>query len=141
MSPRLQQTLSKVCELPDREQDAIAGLIEVKLHKGYYTQDHNIQIAHRFIRMILLVEWDPIGIFGEPKTEDEYDRYIPAIYQLLRQGTSQEQLVEHLSQVQREKMEIRPNRLSVNLTAIKLFWFWNMFTQGEISRQAISSPP
>ncbi len=28
-----------------------------------------------FIRLVLLVDWNPIGVFGYPKAMDEYDIY------------------------------------------------------------------
>jgi hypothetical protein len=45
------------------------------------------------IRRILRDEWNPIG-FDVP--DDEYDSYIPAVYQLLRGGASAEEISRRL---------------------------------------------
>lgn len=58
-----------------------------------------------FIRLILLVDWDPIGVFGHPKAMDEYDSYAIEVYDLLVSDASQEELVTCLRQIEREYME------------------------------------
>jgi len=56
------------------------------------------------IRDVLLREWDPIGIIDVPEAEDEYDGYVGGVYRLLASGASQDQLVEHLRQIETTRM-------------------------------------
>lgn len=54
------------------------------------------------IREVLNAEWDPIGVAHD--TEDEYDSYIGHIYSLIRKGASDQEIAEHLSQIEQESM-------------------------------------
>jgi hypothetical protein len=56
------------------------------------------------IRRVLLGVWDPIGIKNEPNAQDEYDGYVEAIYELLRQHVSEADLSGHLLYVVHELM-------------------------------------
>lgn len=51
------------------------------------------------IHLILIKEWDPIGVGNEPYAQDEYDSYIPAIYRLLSEGADEHKLTKHLEQL------------------------------------------
>ncbi len=53
------------------------------------------------IRQILLSDWNPIG-FDVP--DDEYDEYIPQLYQMIRNQASVDQLSHHLSQVESDRI-------------------------------------
>lgn len=64
-----------------------------------------------FIRLVLLVDWDPIGVFGYERAMDEYDAYASGIYDLLCSDASQEDIVAHLRQIEREHMGVRGNSL------------------------------
>ena len=48
-----------------------------------------------------MAEWDPIGC-GVP--DDEYDSYIPAIYQLMQLPASVERLADYLQEVETKSM-------------------------------------
>jgi hypothetical protein len=65
-----------------------------------------IQFAHPlgFIRLILLVEWDPIRILGEPRAMDEYDRYAVEILDLLQSDKGAADLSAYLNHVQSDLM-------------------------------------
>jgi hypothetical protein len=41
-----------------------------------------------FVKLVLLVDWDPIGIFGEPSATDEYDSYALGICGLMYRGAT-----------------------------------------------------
>ena len=43
--------------------------------------------------MVLLHDWDPIGVQNVPEAHDEYDSYVSGIYQLLASGASDERIV------------------------------------------------
>jgi len=70
-----------------------------------------------FIRLILLVDWDPIGILGHPGAMDEYDRYAVGVYDLLSSDASQQDVVEYLRRIEVEQMEVRGN-LDMPLTGV-----------------------
>jgi hypothetical protein len=62
-------------------------------------QDRARQIQES-IRAVLLHDWDPIGIQDEPGAQDEYDSYVGGVYRLLASGASEEEIVEHLWQIE-----------------------------------------
>jgi len=53
------------------------------------------------IRPILMSEWDPIGC-GVP--DDEYDGYIPEIYNLMQARVSVEELASRLQDIETQRM-------------------------------------
>ena len=59
------------------------------------------------VRLVLLVDWDPIGIFGIPEAMDEYDTYAVNVHNMLSTGTSQEDLVSYLRFVQSQLMGVK----------------------------------
>ncbi len=63
-----------------------------------------------FVRLILLVDWDPIGIFGYPGAMDEYDSYVGEIEKMLLIGTTREALVAHLGRIEKESMGLQGER-------------------------------
>jgi hypothetical protein len=56
------------------------------------------------VREILFREWDPIGVNGNPKCQNEYDSYAPGICRLLLNDADESRLAQHLSRLQRESM-------------------------------------
>lgn len=48
------------------------------------------------IRRVLLTVWDPIGVKGEPNAQDEYDRYVFPVFELLTHAKSDEQIIGYL---------------------------------------------
>ncbi len=79
-----------------------------------------------WIRLILLVDWDPIGVFGYPGAMDEYDSYAPGVHDLLVSNASQDELAAYLRQIEVEQMGVRgnPNRDS-SAVAAKLQQVYN----------------
>ena len=45
---------------------------------------------------MFLEVWDPIGIYGEPNAQDEYDSYIGRAFELLVTGATDRELEEYL---------------------------------------------
>lgn len=64
---------------------------------------------HRKIKDILLNEWDPIGIAGIDEAEDEYDAYVPAVYQLLITGAPKDDIAKYLYWLETEYMGLNGN--------------------------------
>jgi hypothetical protein len=90
-----------------------------------------------FIRLILLVDWDPVGVLGYAEAMDEYDRYAPAIYDLLRNGATVAELTAHLKKIESERIGIRANpRMPTIAVASKLRTVFGMMQQ----YQALTAP-
>lgn len=58
-------------------------------------RDRGKEIQDR-IRQVLLHEWDPIGVRDVPEAQDEYDSYVGGVYRLLASGASEDEIVDHL---------------------------------------------
>lgn len=73
------------------------------------------------IRQILLVDWDPIGIFDVPEAQDEYDSYIGGVYRLLASKCSVDALIDHLFVIETQTMGLLvPGREHLRPIANKL---------------------
>lgn len=70
-----------------------------------------------FIRLVLLVDWDPIGIFGHVGAMDEYDDYAVEVYDLLAADASEDDLVSYFHQTQSKQIGVR-GKSSADLAAI-----------------------
>ncbi len=86
-----------------------------------------------FIRLILLVDWDPIGIFGYPAAMDEYDSYAPPICSLLVSGATRESLAAHLREIENRQMGMTHSHTDCEAAADKLLavytiWYRNQQT-------------
>lgn len=60
------------------------------------------------IRVILLKDWDPLGVGDNPNLADEYDSYIPAILRLLDSHCTVEQLEQYLLGIEKN-WELTPD--------------------------------
>ena len=65
------------------------------------TPMHEIRSA---IRHILMADWDPIGVCDLPEAADEYDDYINEVLELLNRNATDEQLAQHLLQIETKRM-------------------------------------
>ncbi len=72
------------------------------------------------MRLVLLVDWDPIGVFGWSGAMDEYDRYAQDICDLIEAGGTHEMLVEHLKKIAGQRMEMPVTTHTQNEVAAKL---------------------
>ena len=73
------------------------------------------------IQKILLKEWDPIGIQDIPEAQDEYDSYIPSIYQIIQSKKTERELFDYLWWIETEHMGLSGNRRYTQTIAHKLF--------------------
>jgi hypothetical protein len=76
------------------------------------------------VRLILVRDWDPIGIGGEPAAADEYDGYAAAIVSMIGAGTQTEGLANYLLSVERDRMQFpgdaaRSVRVAAQLRGIR----------------------
>lgn len=72
------------------------------------------------IRRVLLTEWDPIGIRDEPLAQDEYDAYARRIATMLSSGASVSELMDYLTNAEKEMMGLVPDRSRAEIAAGKL---------------------
>jgi hypothetical protein len=75
---------------------------------------------HHAIREILLRDWDPIEVGAVAQAQDEYDSYIPGIYGRLIHRISEQELFDHLWQIETEHMGLFGNRGKTQQVAQKL---------------------
>lgn len=71
------------------------------------------------IRQVLLHDWDPIGVQEVPEAQDEYDSYVGGVYRLLVSNARDEELVDHLSRIEREVMGLGPRDKSGLLSVVQ----------------------
>ena len=93
---------------------------------------------HGFVRLVLLVDWDPIGIFGYTGAMDEYDGYATDICDLIRAGASRETLIHHLDTIEKQRMSSRGERPVQAEVADKLLRLYRTIQQDEaLKRDAV----
>jgi hypothetical protein len=61
--------------------------------------------AYEALDRLLFRQWDPLGVYDFDGPEDEYRAYLPRFWQLVRSGSSEEQVVEYLAEIERERIE------------------------------------
>lgn len=59
------------------------------------------------MRRLLMRQWDPIGVAGEPHARDEYDSYLGLIAERLRRGSSADEVAHLLQSIRCERMGLR----------------------------------
>ncbi len=59
---------------------------------------------HRQLEMLLLHDWDPIGIGHVPECRDEYRGYVRGVYDVAVGTRSARALAEHLVKIERGQM-------------------------------------
>jgi hypothetical protein len=56
------------------------------------------------VRLVLCVEWDPIGVFGHRNTLDEYDDYVDEVIAILRNNPTCTDIANLLYHLEKQKM-------------------------------------
>jgi hypothetical protein len=51
------------------------------------------------VRLLLMSEWDPIGVQGVAEAADEYDSYVGVVGRMLREGATADAIASYLSNV------------------------------------------
>jgi hypothetical protein len=54
------------------------------------------------IGMVLLHDWDPIGIRAVPQAQDEYESYVGPVYRLIASGASAETVADYLVAIEED---------------------------------------
>lgn len=73
------------------------------------------------IQKILLKEWDPIGIQDIPQAQDEYDSYIPDVYELILSNRTEKEVFDYLWGIETERMGLSGDKKHTQTIAHKLF--------------------
>jgi hypothetical protein len=74
------------------------------------------------VRLILMRDWDPIGISEVPAAQDEYDGYVGSLLRLLRDGASSSSaLSERLLRIETVEMGLPGDRERALQVADKLW--------------------
>jgi hypothetical protein len=58
------------------------------------------------IRNVFMDVWDPIGVSGLTTRRNEYDGYIGMVYEMLTGGQSDEEILDRLLWIERERMTL-----------------------------------
>ena len=82
-----------------------------------------------FVRLVLLVDWDPIGILGYAGAMDEYDSYVESVCRLIEFGADREKLKSHLDELERVNMGLRGNHQVQGEVADKLLGLYRRVQQ------------
>jgi hypothetical protein len=64
----------------------------------------------RRIDEVLHYLWDPIGIAGWPQCRDEYESYVPHVFQLLKRTGDGREVAEYLYWLSTERICMEANR-------------------------------
>jgi lactam utilization protein B len=62
------------------------------------------------VKVVLMKNWDPIGVNDEPAAQDEYDGYVQQILRLLKTDASVSKVAEHLLRIETDEMGLRGDR-------------------------------
>jgi hypothetical protein len=60
-------------------------------------------LNHSAVRLILLADWDPLGVAGILAAENEYDSYVEEVLHLAKHA-SPHALAQHLHEIETKKM-------------------------------------
>ncbi len=80
----------------------------------------NLKLLYEKISLVLLREWDPIGIQDIPEAQDEYNDYISPICELLVSGKSEHEIFSYLWWVETERMGLSGDKRHTKVIAKKL---------------------
>ena len=77
----------------------------------------NARKIQESIRLVLLRDWDPIGVQDVPEAQDEYDSYVGGVYRLLASGATAQEIAEHLLRIEMFQMGLGTSN-SASLLAV-----------------------
>ena len=80
------------------------------------------------LRVAVHKEWDPIGVCAYSEEMGEYDGYLPKLYELLKDGSSEEEIFNYLWVIETEVMGLLGDKevtkkfsnLLINLNKIQI---------------------
>ena len=74
------------------------------------------------LRHLLLLWWDPIGVYGDPAAVDEYDHYVDQLGRMLSDVASEEQVAAYLGCVSSQEMGLATPDLGRQAAAKVIEW-------------------
>lgn len=81
--------------------------------------DKEISIQN-VIQKVLIEEWDPIGVGYLPEAQDEYDSYIPMIYELLILNKPKNEIFDYLWWAETQHMGLKGEKIKTEKLAQRL---------------------
>ena len=85
---------------------------------------------YRRVDEVLHYRWDPCQAAGVPQARDEYNGYLPQVFQLVRRGANAQAVAEHLATIERERMGL-PGDAAALLPIGKLLVEWRSCIYGQ----------
>lgn len=75
-----------------------------------FTKDNpHVSLLHA-INTILIKDWDPLHIHRNPTMQDEYEEYLPSLFQFICEKSSETEIFEYLWWVENKIMEVKGNK-------------------------------
>jgi hypothetical protein len=98
--------------------------------------------GERELRDLLLLWWDPLGMYDDPDAQDEYDSYVGPVARMLREGARAAAIAEYLDQMAREDIGLTGsgNRRSEYKVAAQKIVEWHDQVLRQIDRWPDGSP-
>ncbi|MDQ2687293.1 MAG: hypothetical protein M3Y28_05445 [Armatimonadota bacterium] len=131
MTRNLEKLVAELSKLPDGAQMGLANTLLVQLARSRVETDTIKEDACHFISLVLLVDWDPIGIFGVRRAEDEYDSYVEGVFELLSAGAADKHIAAHLLALQSQHMGVGAHCSNLRQVTQKLRRLWNTLTESK----------
>jgi len=86
------------------------------------------------VRLILIVDWDPIGVFGLPGSLSQYDRYADNLLILIEGGGNKFEIIQYLVNIESEVIGSSRGYKSVEDCADKLVHLFEVWNNGAIKK-------
>jgi hypothetical protein len=119
-----------------RKSDSTERAVELKVWHLWWKRQGSGEL-----RDLLMLWWDPVGVYGVPEAIDEYDGYVGQIGRLLREGATSTEVVERFAELQ-PRFGLPANTSRDELTAEKIVeWFrrsMQRLSEIETSRDIVS---
>ncbi|MDM0056840.1 hypothetical protein [Variovorax fucosicus] len=61
-------------------------------------------VLYRAVDEVLHYLWDPIGVACVPQARDEYHGCLPRVFGMLKGGSNEDEIAEHLGSIATERM-------------------------------------
>ena len=101
--------------------EALANALRGRANASAKRKDwHPFANPAGMVRLVLLMNWDPLNVAGAPGGIDEYDTYADDLSALLASGATVDELTAHLRELERTWMNIKRERPELREVAAKL---------------------
>lgn len=100
-----------------------------------------VAFRYKLMRSFLMAAWDPIGVCDVPEAEDEYDSYLPGLYELLVSDQPPDLIAAYLHRIETEMMGLPGDRWRAERVAERLLALRGDPNWGEWSVNPPPLPP